>query len=158
MAALSTSYIILTALVQNIFYINAPYNVKDAFVMLKTKDFSTTNNETWSKLFYDLIDNKRTPVFKTFVPSATANSFLQYKVKFYFRDNTIGETQEWRTFITNDNTCNNITTTTDAVTPTSSLYDVLFVSILNNCIVCFLVITKLLYQFSKSQCTMWFNK
>ena len=87
-----------------------------------------------------MTEDKRTPVFKKFVPSATANSFLQYKIKFYFRDSTIGETREWRTFITYNKTCTNDTTTVDAKTPTLTLSDLLFVFILVNCIVCVLVL------------------
>ena len=131
MAALSFSYIILTALVHNIFYIYVPYNVKDAYVKLKTEDYSTTNN-TWEKLYNDLID-KRTPVFKIFVPSATAAySTLDYKVKFHFRDDSVGGTKEWQLplqfeFI--------------SLIPTAAIV---------NIIVCVLLIIKLLYQFSKN--------
>ena len=151
MAALSSSYVILTALVQNIFYIHAPYNVKDVYVMIKTEDFSTSNN-TWEKLYYDLIDDKRTGVFKIFIPSATAPSSLRYKVKFHFRNDSIGETKEWHTFITN-NTCGN--STINNLQPTFKFNSLMLTAAIVNIIVCILIIIKLLYQFSRDQCITW---
>jgi hypothetical protein len=152
MAALSSSYIILTALVQNIFYIHAPYNVKDAYVMIKTDDFSTANN-TWEALYYDLIDDKRTPVFKIFIPTATASSSLRYKIKFHFRNDSIGETKEWQTFITNTTTCRNSAISNPQ--PTFKFNTLMLAAAIVNIIVCILIILKLLYQFSRNQCIVW---
>jgi hypothetical protein len=152
MAALASSYIILTALVQSIFYIHAPYNVKDAYVMLETNDFSTANN-SWEKLYYDLIDDKRTAVFKIFIPTTSTQPLsLRYKVKFHYRNNTTGETKEWRTFMDN-NTCGN--STINEPQPIFKFNSLMFAAAVINIIVCILIIIKLLYQFGKDQCIIW---
>ena len=110
MAVLSSSYILLVALVQNVFYAHMPYDVMDASIMLETKNFSS--GDTWMKMNYQVIHNLHTPVFTIRIPPS-ASCYLRYKIKLQFRNQSFGETP-WKTLITEDfknhTQCDNSTT------------------------------------------------
>ena len=127
MAVLSSRYIILVAIVQNIFYVHRSYNVLDASIMLETEGFSSNN--TWLKMTYETLHNKYTPVFSTRVP-VSASKYLHYKIKFLYNDNTFGET-EWKTLISKNITQpNNSIDSTTLLNHINSIYGLtIFVAI-----------------------------
>ena len=98
MAALSSSYVLFVALVQNVFYVHRPYNVNSMSVMFETTA-AAANNNTWLKMHYDIINDHDLGVFTAPVPS-TATQYLRYKVRLHFSDQTVGDT-EWRTLLLN---------------------------------------------------------
>lgn len=143
MAALSLSYVILVTLVQNVFYVYTPFNVREVKVMIDTKDYPTNN--TWLPMNFEMIDNRRTPISRIAVPSM-ANELLRYKVRFLFRDNTVGET-DWRTLIqTYKNTSilqQNVNSTSSSIEPAEYFISTIF----GLCIYLAVVCTILLINF-----------
>ncbi len=122
----------------------------DAHIMVETEDFSSNN--TWMKMFYQPIhDSSQTPVFKTVVP-ASASTYLRYKIKFRFRDESIGETAEWRTLITEYKNNTKKNTNTIDIKNDNNKNLILFIAI-----TCIIIVVKYVYDLSRAF-MMWFNK
>ena len=146
MAVLSSSYILLVALVKNVFYIHMPYDVMDASIMLETKNF--TSGEVWTKMYYQTIHNLHTPVFTTRIPSS-ASSYLRYKIRLQFRNQTFGETP-WKTLINEeykDHAQRVNSTTTTAVMDNNSCD--IFSVIVFIAIICTILLLTIMYDVIK---------
>lgn len=153
MVVLSSSYVILAALVQNVFYIYIPYNVYDASIMVETKEFPTNNS--WVRMRYQMIHNQSTAVFTTQVPSSASN-YLRYKVKLQFKNYVFGET-EWKTLISesrNNTECANSTLpAVESVHSDSILGLLVFITV-----TCSILLANLVYNFTRDQYILWLNK
>ena len=144
MAVLSSSYILLVALVQNVFYAHMPYDVMDASIMLETKNFSS--GDVWLKMNYQVIHSLHTPVFTTRIPPS-ASCYLRYKIKLQFRDRSFGETP-WKTLITEDfknhTQCDNSTTMTTSAEMNNNSCDI-FSLIVFIAVTCTIFLINLMY-------------
>ena len=111
-------------------------------------------------MHYDIIKDRHLGIFTAPVPS-TATQYLRYKVRLHFWDQTVGDT-EWGTlllnitaneeiqFSNNDNSNNNSNNNAQAMTVFKLIIVIVFC--------CILLLLNMLYNISKSQCTVWFNK
>jgi hypothetical protein len=99
MAALSSTYVVLTALLNGVFYVYMPSDVQSASVMFQTKNFSSNN--CWIKMFYQT-QNNVTPAFRVKAPLDAAE-YMRYRIKYHFRNQTFGET-DWRVLFTKNTT------------------------------------------------------
>lgn len=150
MVVLTSSYILLIALVQNVFYIHSPHNVYNASIMLEASDFST--GSSWTMMSYHFIHDRSTPVFSIHVPPSTSN-YLRFKVRLQFRNQTFGET-EWRTLISD---CKN-TTQCNLPIADSNNSNTYFNLVVFIAVTCSILLSKLMYKIARSQCIVWFNK
>lgn len=80
MAALSSHFILLYAIYQNILYIHQPANSTEAFVCLQELC-------VWSEMTPHLINNDNVPAFSRFIFSHTE----KFKIKINFNDNVTKE-------------------------------------------------------------------
>lgn len=110
MALLAASFIILASISQNYFYINHQNYVQDAFVCFSIQPLNGSCEnwpDNWKRLQTKTINNRNLNVFQTKLDDdgtgAIKNaSILFYKLKFYYMDQTVGESHQWNTVVVND--------------------------------------------------------
>lgn len=104
MAFLSSSFVILAAVAQNIFFINNIPNVRDAFVCFGNNSLelnSTCNTwpNGWIRLYPKNLNNGNLHVLSTKMDKLQNEketyNVLYYKLRFFFNDQTMGETRNW---------------------------------------------------------------
>lgn len=96
-APLAKNFIILSALVQDIFYVLEPPNTKEVRVCFDFEDCNIWRNMRKTYAYDEFVN------FSSFNVS-TINSvnitMLRYKLQIMFSYDTVGETKDWRTVVT----------------------------------------------------------
>lgn len=107
MAVLSSSFILLVALIQNVFYVSKPNNVVEGFICFQ--NLSTTTGacswpEEWIRLYPTAIrSDSGFNAFRThYLQNTTADmDYIQYKIKLIFSDRSMGEQDQWQIMLLN---------------------------------------------------------
>ena len=91
MAVLASSFVLLTALVNSVFYIYHPKNAESIFICLNKTNESWPEN--WSRMYSSAIDGGTIPIFSLKLPE----NVTEYKIRIFYINRTHGDSG-WKNF------------------------------------------------------------
>ena len=168
MVWLTSNFIALAAVVQNVLYVHIPSsNVKNIKAQLKTDSYSSN---LWVPLYHRIVE--RITTFQTVLPDSR-NHLYQYRLQVEFLNRSILISKDWITigiginveFPETISSCQNGTTYNSTAIENSgsdskcefSYSYIIYISVITISVVFGILISKIIYNIGKSRCTLWFK-